>query len=78
MTGTGLSALVYVALCYISPPPGMARRFMEVDESEGEARFGSLSRGSPGLEQEGYGSEKDVERHGRMDKLATQVHVLPA
>lgn len=33
LTGTGLSALVYILCCYISPPPGMSRDFQEVDES---------------------------------------------
>lgn len=39
LTGTGISALVYVGLCYLSPPPGMSRRFVEVDESKEERRF---------------------------------------
>ena len=33
VSGTGVSALFYVLCCYASPPPGMNRRFQEVDES---------------------------------------------
>lgn len=34
ITGTGVSALVYIICCFISPPPGMDRKFAEVDESD--------------------------------------------
>lgn len=34
VTGTGVSALVYVVCCYLSPPPGLNRTFREVDESD--------------------------------------------
>lgn len=34
ITGTGVSALIYVLCCFIAPPAGMNRYFMDVDESE--------------------------------------------
>jgi NCS1 family nucleobase:cation symporter-1 len=78
MTGTGISAFVYVILCFISPPPGMNRRFVEIDESKGEARFGHIAETGS---QENYGEEgKDMaafEGEGK-GKLASQVTVLPA
>lgn len=39
ITGTGVSALVYILCCYLSPPPGMSRYFEEVDESEFHHEF---------------------------------------
>lgn len=39
ITGTVSSALVYIACCYISPPPGMSARFQEIDESNFDFNF---------------------------------------
>ncbi|WFD28134.1 hypothetical protein MNAN1_003140 [Malassezia nana] len=39
ITGTGVSALVYILCCYLSPPPGMSRYFEEVDKSEFHHEF---------------------------------------
>lgn len=39
ITGTGISALIYVICCLISPPPGMNRNFQEIDESEFVVQF---------------------------------------
>ena len=49
ITGTGVSALVYVICCYISPPPGMNRHFKEVDESDFKREFiGAFNYGAQG------------------------------
>ena len=78
LVGTGVSCAVYVALCYISPPPGMNRHFVEIDESAHEIRFDN--------DQTEHRSSEEAERSGADEKQASkekasqggEVYVLPA
>jgi NCS1 family nucleobase:cation symporter-1 len=55
----------------------MNRRFMEIDESKDEPRFGSISH-SPSLEHDMDSEGKNMADFEGKEKLASQVHVLPA
>ena len=77
LVGTGVSCAVYVGLCYLSPPPGMNRHFVEVDESKGEVRFmdGGADEGdrSGSVEQTDESDEKAVEAaNGSKEKSSAQ------
>lgn len=81
ITGTGVSALMYFALCYFFPPPGMNRKFYEVDESAGEPLVGGHARDS----YYGYGSNGSGDRTPEygdkdlpVDKTSPNVNILPA
>lgn len=71
LTGTGISALVYVILCSLSPPPGKSARFREVDESQDEPRF-EQARGLSPVDE----AESD-EKAGQ-PKSDVHVTILPA
>ena len=75
LVGTGVSCAVYVGLCYISPPPGMNRRFFEIDESASEVRFGA---DSPVEEHSEKVDEFEEGPHGAKAKPTGNVHVLSA
>lgn len=68
ITGTGISGLVYYLACLASPPPGMNRTFMEIDESKDELRVDEIARMR--MPQEGVEaqeiSEKKVGQEGRV------------
>lgn len=79
LVGTGVSGAVYIGLCYLSPPPGMNRHFVEIDESAHETRFGVDSEEH--VAHDGEGSEKasgEKDISARVPKENTQVHVLAA
>ncbi|OWZ33057.1 hypothetical protein LQV05_000898 [Cryptococcus neoformans] len=68
VTGTGISGLVYYLACLVSPPPGMNRTFMEVDESKDELRVDEIARMR--MPQEGVEApeilEKKVSQEGQV------------
>lgn len=74
MTGLGISSLVYYGCCYFFPPPGMNKKFEEIDESENEPRFGEESANSTVMDSafERYDSadlaKKDTDGLGRRKK----------
>ena len=68
ITGTGSSACTYVLCCWLFPPPGMYRRFEEVDESDFLATFqGAYNFGHDGEAYEGW-MQRDGPPESEADK----------
>jgi hypothetical protein len=69
--------LVYYLACFFSPPPGMNKKFEEVDVSENESRFGEMPATATGLERYDSGDlVKEDENGMHKRKKDTDVTVL--
>lgn len=73
LTGLGISSLVYYLACVASPPPGMYKKFEEVDVSEGESRFGEEPASATGLERYDSGDFKEDDHGMSKRKVNTEV-----